>query len=39
MDEVKNEMQGKVPWYMFADGIVFVGKNLEEINHRLDEWE
>jgi hypothetical protein len=37
MDEVTKDIQGKIPWCMFfADDIVLVGKNLEEIN-RLDE--
>jgi hypothetical protein len=39
MDEITNVIQGKVPWYMiFADDIVLVGKNLVEVNNKLDEW-
>jgi len=39
MDEVTKEIQSEIPWcIMFADDIVLVGKNLKEVNNRLDEW-
>jgi hypothetical protein len=39
MDEVTKEIQGEVPWCMlFADDIVLVGENREEVRQRLDVW-
>jgi hypothetical protein len=38
MDEVTNEIQGEIPsCLMFADSIVFLGENLEEVNNKLNE--
>jgi len=39
MEEVAKEIQDEVLWFMvFADNIVLIGENLEEVNSRLDEW-
>jgi hypothetical protein len=37
MDEITRDKQDEVPWcMMFADDIVLVRENLEEVNNMLD---
>lgn len=36
MDEVTKEIQGDVPWIVFADDIVLAGEYLEKVNKKLD---
>jgi hypothetical protein len=38
MDEVTKDIQGEILWcMMFADDIVLIIENLEEVNIRMDE--
>jgi len=39
MDEVIKEIKDEIPWCMlFADDIVLVRENLEDVNNWLNEW-